>query len=85
MPSQLSSPVSPSSNKIPAFTSMGVPGFYFHGNMNMDWPPPLNKAMNQPSLASLFSSKGDNRFQEDNGDSDGAMARSTGKIVRQDG
>ncbi|GFO37924.1 homeobox protein aristaless [Plakobranchus ocellatus] len=45
LPNQLPSPVSSSPNKIPAFGSMTVPGFYFHGNLNVDWPPPINKAI----------------------------------------
>ncbi|GFR79373.1 homeobox protein aristaless [Elysia marginata] len=80
MSSQLPSSVSQSSSKIPAFTSMGVPGFYFHGNLNMDWPPSLNKAMGQASLASLFPNKGDNRFHDDISSSDITMSRDPGNM-----
>ncbi|RUS81393.1 hypothetical protein EGW08_010831 [Elysia chlorotica] len=87
MPTQLSPSASQASNKIPAFSSMGVPGFYFHGNLNVDWPSSLNKTMSQPSIASLFSGKGDSRFHDDSiggNDAYTSLSREAGHLRNAD-
>uniref|UniRef100_A0A2C9JJJ5 Homeobox domain-containing protein n=1 Tax=Biomphalaria glabrata TaxID=6526 RepID=A0A2C9JJJ5_BIOGL len=60
-PPQQTTPSS-GSNKMGPISGVPMPGFYFHGNLNVDWAPPLCSAMTSSSLTSFLSVKNGNRF-----------------------
>ncbi|XP_035829052.1 paired mesoderm homeobox protein 2-like [Aplysia californica] len=62
-PPQPPPPMSSPACKMTSFGSVPVPGFYFHGNLNVDWTSQMNPSMSSSSLTSFLASKNGQRYQ----------------------
>ncbi|CAG5134771.1 unnamed protein product [Candidula unifasciata] len=63
-PPQLPSSASGASCKMASISSVPMPGFYFHGNINVDWTPALSSPMPSSCLNPFMPTKNGHRFQE---------------------